>query len=296
MPFYVLGMLMVSKRLHSIYVLRLFNDPIAMMFMYAAILMMLYKRPRWASLLYSLALSVKMNVLLFAPAVLLVLFQQASGSLASFLSYFIIICGSQAILAYPFLLHNPWSYASRSFDFSRVFEFKWTVNWRMVGEQVFLSNYFAKILMLLTVFAILIFAQYKWTIKRHRLPDILLSTLKERKIPKIPDFNSHQIVSMLFTSNLIGIVFSRSLHYQFYSWYFWSVPYLIWGSLALFEKQPLVRFAISSVFVVCLEYCWNLYPSTPFSSSLLLILHFILLLAVWLSPNFTATTLKTKRK
>ncbi|KAG0003215.1 Lethal(2)neighbour of tid protein, partial [Modicella reniformis] len=67
-PPYVLVLVCMSRRLHSIYVLRLFNDPVAMVFLYAAILAFLYKRWTLSSILFSLALSVKMSILLFFPA------------------------------------------------------------------------------------------------------------------------------------------------------------------------------------------------------------------------------------
>ena len=35
---------------------------------------------------------------------------------------------------------------------------------------------------------------------------------------------------VLFTSNLIGITFARSLHYQFFSWYAHQMPFLLWAS------------------------------------------------------------------
>lgn len=66
---------MLSKRLHSIYLLRLFNDGFAVAALFTAIYA--YQRRRWAlgSLLFSLGVGVKMNVLLALPAVLVALFQ-----------------------------------------------------------------------------------------------------------------------------------------------------------------------------------------------------------------------------
>ena len=41
-----------------------------------------------------------------------------------------------------------------------------------------------------------------------------------------PDY----VVQTLLVSNMVGIVFARRLHYQFYVWYFFSVPLLLWIS------------------------------------------------------------------
>jgi alpha-1,3-mannosyltransferase len=72
-------LLLLSKRILSIYSLRLFNDPIAMLFLYASILLFLKKRLKAASLMFSVALSVKMNILLYLPGYLFLLYQSVGA-------------------------------------------------------------------------------------------------------------------------------------------------------------------------------------------------------------------------
>jgi len=74
-PPYILPMLVLSKRLHSIFMLRCFNDCFAVAALWGAIY--LYQCRRWylGSVVYSTGLGVKMSLLLVLPAVGVVLFQ-----------------------------------------------------------------------------------------------------------------------------------------------------------------------------------------------------------------------------
>ena len=74
-PPYVFPLLVLSKRLHSIFLLRLFNDGFAIFFLFLAIYC--YQRRLWSlgSVAFSLGLAVKMSLLLALPAVGVVLWQ-----------------------------------------------------------------------------------------------------------------------------------------------------------------------------------------------------------------------------
>jgi alpha-1,3-mannosyltransferase len=74
-PPYVFPLLILSKRLHSIFLLRLFNDCFAVFFLFLAIYC--YQKRAWTlgSVAYSLGLGVKMSLLLALPAVGVVLWQ-----------------------------------------------------------------------------------------------------------------------------------------------------------------------------------------------------------------------------
>ena len=66
------------------------------------------------------------------------------------------------LLGLPFLLHNPLGYVVRSFDLSRQFFHKWTVNWRFLPEEIFLDRRLHFALLCLHLLVLLIFATKKW--------------------------------------------------------------------------------------------------------------------------------------
>ena len=79
-PPYVFPMLILSKRMHSIFTVRLFNDCFAVFFFFVAIYC--YQKRWWiaGSVIYSVGLGVKMSLLLALPSVGIVLLQAIGAS------------------------------------------------------------------------------------------------------------------------------------------------------------------------------------------------------------------------
>jgi alpha-1,3-mannosyltransferase len=125
-----MALLCLSKRIHSIFVLRLFNDGLAMLFLYLSVYLFAKNTWKWGCLWFSMAVSIKMNVLLFAPGLLLLLLQTHATYVGTLLC--LSICASvQLLLGAPFLLSYPESYLRKAFEIDRVFFYKWTVNWKV---------------------------------------------------------------------------------------------------------------------------------------------------------------------
>ncbi|KAK6176852.1 hypothetical protein SNE40_015073 [Patella caerulea] len=269
-PYVFFFMCCASYRIHSIFILRLFNDPVAMIFMYLAI--DLFLRQHWTigCFMYSLGVSIKMNLLLFSPAVFILL-MVSQGTLGT-IKHLIVCALPQVALAIPFLKANPIGYLLRSFDFGRQFFYIWTVNWRLVPEEIFLNRNFQLALLAAHVLVLLIFIFFRF---KRLYPDVCKSLWMK---PSCKRLNANQIVLPLFTSNFIGMCFSRSLHYQFYIWYFHGLHYLLWAT----PIPTVLKVLILGV----IELSWNTYPSTILSSSLLHGCHAILLLGLWFSSSF----------
>lgn len=368
-PYVLLITTFTSYRVHSIYVLRLFNDPIAIVLLYAALNCYASGRWTWGSVLLSLGVAVKMNVLLFAPAILL-LYLTNLGVLRTVRE--LAVCGGlQVLLGAPFLLTYPVEYLRGSFDLGRVFEHKWTVNWRFLPREWFEWNGFHAALLVLHIVLLAAFVRPAYTYmqaycrlrhvqkgfqqqidrqnvlrrrpqvgnpgdavtskdeaenddgERETLTDEQQSFLKsfentlQKSAPggkKTIDtakqrqqlhrqqqhdytLNCEKTVQLillpLFLANFIGVACARSLHYQFYVWYFHSLPYLVWCT----------GYSLSAKFLLLgvIEFAWNTYPSTVASSAALHAAHALLLwgLAQTLYrkvPDVSATTTTTTPK
>ncbi|KAL5013721.1 hypothetical protein ScPMuIL_007991 [Solemya velum] len=265
-PYVLFFICCASYRIHSIYILRMFNDPVAMVFMYMAIGLFLANHWGWGCLFYSLGVSVKMNLLLFSPAILLLLLV-TQGTVGT-IKHLTICAVPQILLALPFLLVNPRAYIVMSFNLGRQFFYKWTVNWRTIPETTFLNQYFQATLLSAHIGVLLLFIFYKW---KRLFPGVKFGLLM------LPIQNQ--------LANFIGMCFSRSLHYQFYVWYFHGLHYLLWCSTLPVVLRVLVLGLI--------EMAWNTYPSTVLSSSLLHVSHGIILFGLWYCPAYYTKPSKT---
>ncbi|XP_069693593.1 lethal(2)neighbour of tid protein [Periplaneta americana] len=281
-PPYVLVLTCCSSyRIHSIFVLRLFNDPVAMILFYISVNLFLDHKWSLGSLFFSLAVSVKMNILLFAPAILLA-YLTCLGLKGTLIQ--LTICAFvQVLLGLPFLLTNPIAYIRGAFNLGRVFLYEWTVNWRFLPEDIFTNSYFHLSLLALHISLLVYFYKPAYIYLRSyaTLTSIGAKAKKQATVHKEKldmDTVSQLFLHPLFTANLIGIACSRSLHYQFYIWYFHTLPYLLWST----RFKNIARLCILGI----IELCWNIFPSTYLSSIALHLCHIIILLGIARSsPN-----------
>ena len=295
---WIMALLSVTYRIHSIFVLRLFNDPFAMLLVYAAVHAYISRRHIFGTVLFSVALSVKMNILLFAPGLAVVLVMNTGWPKSMALG--VLTVAIQAVLGGPFLLSHPQEYLNGAFELGRQFKYVWTVNWRLLPESIFLDRSFQLALLGGQLLTLVAFAHFKWL-----QPYGGFTALFSRASLSGPtaSFSAREIVAILFASNFIGMTFARSLHYQFYVWYFHTLAWLLWqgqeeegggekaGSSAggvisrgfsiFASASTLLRLAL----LVGVEVAWNVFPATAFSSGLLHVCHLVVLVILWRTPT-----------
>lgn len=319
-PPWSVALLLCSKRLISIYILRLFNDcwtTIAMV----AVVLVLQQLAYWhkqlgplmtflgsclASDIFSLAISVKMNALLYLSGFIIVLYFLNNENLLPTLVALAVIPFIQVMVGWNFLLpmfndetakYLRWTYISNAFKFDRKFLYEWTVNWRFVPEEIFLSDNFSNGLLLghLSLLLVFIFTRYlspKITGKSigQLFQDMVKfrSTVSARNLIIDRKTGPKLILLIMSTTNVIGILYCRSLHYQFLSWYCWLLPYLLSMTGWPFYISIAVWFAH--------EWCWLTFPSTDLSSGLLVTILAVVLASVWNNTSVWYGKVDTEKK
>lgn len=286
-PPYIFPLLVLSKRLHSIFLLRLFNDCFAILALFTAIYF--YQRRIWTigSIAYSFGVGIKMSLLLAAPAIGIILLQALPFKKAVNAAF--LVAQVQITLAFPFLPVNAKGYLARSFELTRQFLFKWTVNWRFVGEETFLSKEFATTLIAVHLAWLAIFVLTRWTRPSGLSIPALIATGIKPLPPKAQQLMSLNvspsfIMTSILTSMAIGMLCARSLHYQFYAYIAWSTPFLLWKA----GLHPILIYAVWTV----QEWGWNVYPSTDTSSIVVLGCLAVQVFSVWWGTrnNFNDTS------
>ena len=101
-----------------------------------------------------------MSVLLALPAIGVVIFLTRGAQTG--LKQLWMMLQVQILIAFPFLPVDAMGYLNRAFEFSRQFLFKWTVNWRFVGEEMFLSREFSYSLLAGHISILAIFVLTRW--------------------------------------------------------------------------------------------------------------------------------------
>ena len=281
-PPWLLIPLVFSKRMHSIFLLRLFNDAWATLALWISVWGL--QRQIWVlgAIAWDLGLGIKMTMLLAAPALGVILVQGAGSAEAFFLGGFTVI--TQAAASLPFVYKETgFTYFIQAFDFGRQFLFRWTVNWRFVGEEVFLSRSFSTGLLVVHVSLLLYFLQARWM--RPSSSSSILEFVKkfatdmdyatEVKITSrvTPVF----VMDTMLASVVIGLLCARSLHYQFYAYLGWASPYLLWRA----GGGPDWVAAIWAV----QEFCWLTYPSTNVSSALVVLALALQVASILIAPQ-----------
>ncbi|KAL6210405.1 hypothetical protein ACLB2K_015637 [Fragaria x ananassa] len=286
-PWWALALLCLSKRMHSIFVLRLFNDCLAMLLLHASLASFLHQRWHLGLIIFSGAVSIKMNVLLYAPPLLLLMLKamDISGVISALFGAALV----QILLGLPFIMSHPVAYISRAFNLGRVFIHFWSVNFKFVPEPIFVSKAFAISLLVVHLVLLAAFAHYRWCKHEGGVFKFLYSRLVSIKLKfALTNTRSYKALKKerKYCDNYVRWKFHRHFMCPITALSILllvsiSTRYLIYCGKRLF----LPFYGRLVILFTGVELCWNVYPSNLHSSALLLGLHLIILFGLWSAPS-----------
>ncbi|GAB0493329.1 hypothetical protein MMPV_004609 [Pyropia vietnamensis] len=167
-------LLPLSRRVLSLYVLRFFNDGVEAAVAAAALLLFSYNAWTAGTLVYSLAVGIKMNALLLAPALAVLLFQ-ARGPLGG--TALVGLAGVvQLVVGAPFLAAGraeAVAYVAKAFELDRAFLQKWSVNGAAYSAETFSSATLSRSLLGVHLGLLLAFGHTHWAAASGGLPGLI---------------------------------------------------------------------------------------------------------------------------
>ena len=158
-----------------------------------------------------------------------------------------------------------------------------------MGEDVFLSNNFARFLGITHIIVLATFVLTAWT------PQLPLPLLVRRVFKSLPPKQEREvssrvtpsyIMTTVLGSLMIGMLFARSLHYQFYAYIAWATPFIMWKA----QDNPLWIYLVWAA----QEWGWNVFPSTEISSKVVVATLFIQVFGLWIGTTFLSAKLQVE--
>ncbi len=284
-----------GRRARQVFALGLFNDAVGATVI--ALALVFLSRRRWLAgcLMYSFAVAVKMNNLLYAPGLAVLLWHYTG--MKKTLGY-IAACGAlQVLLGAPFLLAHPMEYLAGAFNLGRQFDQQWSVNFVFLPAAVFSSKALALGLLLCTVAALLALRGTACALQRRTAtedsgvvhPGRHNSSVFEGPAVVLPSPDSkgkaqvsateqgmvieHHVLLVMAVSNIVGVTLARSIHFQFFVWY--------WHAVLLHAVCSRVTGVFWPVWGYFFMRYWEFHPPTVQSSAIVCTCHVLLLLSTF---------------
>lgn len=264
---YVIGFL--SSYVSLQIVNRCFNDCFTMLYFYIGLYLLISRnRIVLSTIFFGIALSCKMNVVLFLPGIFYIYIKKKGPIFL--ISQIILILLIQILMGLPFILTYPLSYLKGAYNVTRVFDLSESINWQFLSLDTFYNPLFHKFLLFTHLFLLICFLIFVY---EKPSKNILVSLrLNDWSINAEEKHLDKKFMAMvIFTSNFIGIACGRSLHYQFFLWFFESLPFLFW----------LTRwnFFVKVFLMLIYSYSWS-YRKHPIKSLILNFVHIFLISSI----------------
>jgi alpha-1,3-mannosyltransferase len=304
-----------GRRMRHVFVLGLFNDAVCVCVLVLAMCCLVRRQWLIGCLLYSFSVSIKMNILLYAPG-LAVLLLHYTGPRRT--AGYIAACGIlQIAIAWPFLASHPYEYLAGAFNLGRQFDQHWSANFHFLPRNIFASKAFAAGLLTVTIVCWLwmrakacglprapiegmrrivlhgvpctvepvVDEQRHLHVGRHpqspfRGPVVFVRTDNAKALEKIvsassiTDLIERHVALVMCASNIVGVIFARSLHYQFFAWY--------WHCVLLHAVSSRVPGVLWPLWGYWIMFAWEIHPPADWSSRAITLSHALLLCSLLL--------------